>query len=192
VEVECRRYLTERPKSGARAFVKGPNPLLIVVCANRIFSRSDMEQVLVHELIHMQDVRLLGMELRSCTEFAYSEIRAACEAECYNCIQKRATVATNNLFPKNERPLRPSNDAFGPPQHSSLSSLHPSPYYTSATQMTGTTQTPVAVAIAVASYTTTSHHTSPFSATDDTINGQPYQSSYSAEFTAKTASTFSS
>jgi len=59
-----------------------------------------MEQVLVHELIHMQDVRLLGMELRSCTEFAYSEIRAACEAECYNCIQKRATVATNNLFPK--------------------------------------------------------------------------------------------
>eukprot|EP00978_Attheya_sp_CCMP212_P012236 scaffold30406_cov52-Attheya_sp.AAC.5 len=81
VEVECRRCGTEGPESGARAFVKGPNPLSIVVCANRIFSRSDMEQVLVHELIHVHDVRVLGMELRSCTELAYSEIRAAREAE---------------------------------------------------------------------------------------------------------------
>jgi hypothetical protein len=190
VEVECRRCLTEGPESGARAFVKGPNPLSIVVCSNRIFSRSDMEQVLVHELIHVHDVRLLGMELRSCTELAYSEIRAAREAECYNyaswlpqqiphhCIQKRATVATNNLFPKT------GAECVRQMMHLALPDTRPFLPFTPPlnTATTSTTQT-----------TDASHHTSPFSATnDDTINGQPYRSSYSAEFTAKTASTFSS
>ena len=86
----------------------GPNPLSVVLCSNRLLLNTpdEMEQVLVHELVHVFDVLKLRLDLRECDNLAYSEVRAAREAECrhawfstHSCIQNKATVATNNLFP---------------------------------------------------------------------------------------------
>jgi Peptidase M76 family len=108
LKIECRPCGTTGPEGGARAFVMGPSPLSIVLCSNRLglHSPEEMEQVLVHELIHVYDVIQLKLDLRSCVNLAYSEIRAARDAECHDswfpqsCIQKKAMTATLNLFPQ--------------------------------------------------------------------------------------------
>lgn len=92
----------------------------VVLCANRLQDRTEMEEALVHELVHVYDVRgwrwtdwtgavggvttcyvrllrhtrahrsppapqhaLVKMDLTNCDELAYSEVRAAREAECH-------------------------------------------------------------------------------------------------------------
>lgn len=56
--------------------------------------------------IHIFDVVSLKKDLRSCVNLAYSEIRAAREAECKNswspssCVRQKALQATQNLFPQ--------------------------------------------------------------------------------------------
>lgn len=108
LKIECRPCGTTGPEGGARAFVMGPSPLSIVLCSNRLglHSPDEMEQVLVHELIHVYDVIQLKLDLRTCVNLAYSEIRAARDAECHDswfpqqCIQKKAMTATLNLFPQ--------------------------------------------------------------------------------------------
>jgi Peptidase M76 family len=42
----------------------------------------EMEEILTHELVHVYDVRKLQLDLRDCENLAYSEVRAAREAEC--------------------------------------------------------------------------------------------------------------
>jgi hypothetical protein len=65
-----------------------------------------MEQVLLHELMHVYDVKKLNLDLRDCVNLAYSEIRAAREAECHDswmqpyCVKQKALQATSNLFPQ--------------------------------------------------------------------------------------------
>jgi hypothetical protein len=108
LKISCRPCGTTGPEGGARAFVMGPTPLSIVLCSNRLSleSTEEMNQVLVHELIHIYDVVQLKLDLRTCVNLAYSEIRAAREAECLHswfpqkCIQKKAMTATYNLFPQ--------------------------------------------------------------------------------------------
>jgi hypothetical protein len=93
----------------------GPTPLSIVLCSNRLggggsdaADEAEMEQVLLHELIHVFDVKQLKLDLRDCVNLAYSEIRAAKFAECHEsyswtqplCVRLKAMQATHNLFPK--------------------------------------------------------------------------------------------
>jgi len=83
VELYCRKCSTTGPEAGARAFLMGPNPLSIVLCHNRISSTpKEIEEIITHELIHLYDVQTLHLDLRDCETVAYSEIRAAREAEC--------------------------------------------------------------------------------------------------------------
>lgn len=109
LQIECRPCAAVGPESGARAFIMGPTPLSVVLCSNRLTYQTpdEMEQVLVHELVHIYDVRVQRLELRgSCENLAYSEVRAAREAECKEawlagqyCIPQKAVQATANLFP---------------------------------------------------------------------------------------------
>ena len=61
---------------------------------------------------HRIDVHSRQMDLRDCKSLAYSEVRAAREAECSNsltsftgniCAKDKATVATRNMFPEEGR-----------------------------------------------------------------------------------------
>lgn len=118
LSIDCRPCGTTGPEGGARAFVMGPNPLSVVVCSNRLHSlessiitsqdTDEMEQVLVHELMHVFDVQQLKLDLQDCFQLAYSEVRAAREAECHGfswhipqsyCVQQKARTATSNMFP---------------------------------------------------------------------------------------------
>jgi hypothetical protein len=108
LEIICKKCGNSGPEGGARAFVRGPDPLSIVLCSNRLFSREDIEQVLVHELIHVFDVHIRKWDLTNCYTLAKSEIRAAREAECASssmsftkryCSKEKARVATKNMFP---------------------------------------------------------------------------------------------
>ena len=114
LKIECRPCSTQGPEGGARAFVMGPSPLSIVLCSNRLGrggssdDAAEMEEVLLHELVHVYDVKQLKLDLRDCVSLAYSEIRAAKFAECHDsyswtqplCVRLKATQATHNLFPK--------------------------------------------------------------------------------------------
>ncbi|KAL7473366.1 hypothetical protein ACHAXS_013815 [Conticribra weissflogii] len=113
VTIECQTCGTEtRAEAGARAFVRGPVPLSIVLCSNRLGSQREVDEVLIHELMHVYDVHSRQMDLRECEQLAYSEIRAAREAECSNsltsftsniCVKEKASVATKNMFPEEGR-----------------------------------------------------------------------------------------
>ena len=97
--------------------------------ANRKMMIQEMDEIITHELIHIYDVRQLHLNLVHCNDLAYSEIRAAREAECSSfntttvpsiirnsqsrnhqqdryhqkqlndCVRTRATTATKNIFP---------------------------------------------------------------------------------------------
>ena len=108
MSIECRDCGMIGPESGARAYVRGPSPLAIVLCSNRLNSSKDFKQVLLHELVHVYDVVIRDWNLQNCEVLARSEIRAAREAECADerfnvvkrfCIKDRATIATCNMFP---------------------------------------------------------------------------------------------
>jgi Peptidase M76 family len=45
-------------------------------------AEAEMSEILTHELTHIYDVRQLHLDLTSCHDLAYSEVRAAREAEC--------------------------------------------------------------------------------------------------------------
>ena len=111
LKIECRPCSNTGPESGARAFVMGPSPLSIILCSNRLsyHDSTEMEQVLVHELVHVYDIRVHQLDLRSCENLAYSEVRAARDAECKDawlagryCVPNKAYMATANLFPPKE------------------------------------------------------------------------------------------
>ncbi|CAB9504733.1 Mitochondrial inner membrane protease ATP23 homolog [Seminavis robusta] len=113
IRIECRPCEETGPEQGARALIMGPNPLSIIACTNRlaVHDRAEMSEVLVHELVHAYDVRRLRLDFSDCESTAYSEVRAAREAECYTgskwaptllqefCVKQRAIAATNNVFP---------------------------------------------------------------------------------------------
>lgn len=108
LEIICQKCSNTGPEGGARAFVKGPHPLSIVLCSNRLFSKEDIEQVLIHELVHVFDIYVRKWDLTNCQTLAKSEVRAARLAECANssmnitnryCSKDKARVATTNMFP---------------------------------------------------------------------------------------------
>ena len=108
LQITCRKCGNDGPEGGARAFVKGPNPLSIVLCSNRLSTKEEINEVLVHELIHVYDVHHRNWDLTNCYTLAKSEVRAAREAECADatmsfskryCAKEKARVATKNMFP---------------------------------------------------------------------------------------------
>lgn len=105
LSIVCRECSNTGPEGNARAFITGPTPISVVICTNRS-GVAEMEEILVHELVHVYDVRKLQLDLRSCENLAYSEVRAAKHAECYgswftssHCVSQKAFTATQNLFP---------------------------------------------------------------------------------------------
>mmetsp|Transcript_19425 Transcript_19425/g.45944 ORF Transcript_19425/g.45944 Transcript_19425/m.45944 type:complete len:425 (+) Transcript_19425:132-1406(+) len=94
MNVSCEVCPWTGPKGNARAFVNGPHPLDIVICSNRLrfqdgkLARQEMEEMMTHELVHVYDARQLQLDLRDCENLAYSEVRAAREAECRLLAQK--------------------------------------------------------------------------------------------------------
>ena len=100
----CENYGVE---GNARGFIVA-NPIEIVLCANRL-SKNDVKEVLKHELIHAFDFVNKRVDFNSCRGLAYTEIRAAREAECSDelaflgiksrCIRRKATASTRNIFP---------------------------------------------------------------------------------------------
>jgi hypothetical protein len=54
IAIECATCGSDtRAEAGARAFVSGPDNLGIVLCSNRLSSQSEIDEVLVHELVHI-------------------------------------------------------------------------------------------------------------------------------------------
>lgn len=107
LSIRCQPCKMTGPEAGARAFVMGPKPLSIVVCTNRLKHGSsthtpapaaidEMDEILTHELIHVYDVRQLQLDLRQCESLAYSEVRAARDAECRNYYEGYDTAARHS------------------------------------------------------------------------------------------------
>ena len=95
-----------------RAILRASVPLEITVCCNRL-RESEIEEVLVHELVHAYDYSKNRCDFSSCEGLAYSEVRAAREAECFrgffpfefmrqSCVRDCAIRSTSNLFPKHQ------------------------------------------------------------------------------------------
>lgn len=54
IAIECVKCKSDtRAEAGARAFVSGPEKLGIVLCSNRLASQEEVDEVLVHELVHI-------------------------------------------------------------------------------------------------------------------------------------------
>lgn len=95
-----------------RAAIRDKFPLEIVLCCDRLRG-SQIEEVLVHELVHAYDYSHNRCNFSTCAGLAYSEIRAAREAECSKgfypfefmrqmCVRNVAIRSTCNLFPTAE------------------------------------------------------------------------------------------
>ncbi len=70
----------------ARAYFEAP-PAKIVLCSDKLYTSLDVEESLVHELVHAYDYVVYGAKLENCMELARSEVRAAREAECHYSFQ---------------------------------------------------------------------------------------------------------
>jgi hypothetical protein len=108
LQITCKKCGNDGPEGGARAYEKGPYPLSIVLCSNRLSRKEEIDEVLVHELMHVYDVHYRNWDLTNCYTLAKSEVRAAREAECADaslsftkryCAKEKARVATKNMFP---------------------------------------------------------------------------------------------
>ncbi|KAL0587586.1 hypothetical protein ABG067_002882, partial [Albugo candida] len=78
----CLMCREEGPEGKARAFFSAPPPT-IVFCANRLHSAGEVEETMMHELIHAYDFVVRKMDITKPNILACSEIRAARESECY-------------------------------------------------------------------------------------------------------------
>lgn len=61
---------SEGPAGGARAYLEAPPPG-VVLCANRLGSRREVEEAAVHELVHAYDFLVAGLPLQECQSLAY-------------------------------------------------------------------------------------------------------------------------
>lgn len=99
-------------EAGAKAFLMS-NPMEIVLCTNRLRNSDDVEVALTHETMHLFDAHHNRCDFGTCEGLAYSEVRAARQAECKGffpfeffrerCIKNHATKSTANIFPRNAR-----------------------------------------------------------------------------------------
>lgn len=122
--LECR---DDGAEGNARAFFSAPPPT-VVFCANRLHSSREVEETMVHELIHAYDFTVRKMDITKSDVLACSEIRSARESECYQkaklletvlpdveffqksarwlnerCVREHAVRSTSSMFPEEAR-----------------------------------------------------------------------------------------
>ncbi|GAB9472168.1 hypothetical protein Gpo141_00009354 [Globisporangium polare] len=122
--IECKE---DGPEGRARAFFSAPPPT-VVFCANRLHSAREVEETMVHELIHAYDFTVRKMDITKSDLLACSEIRSARESECYQkatllaallpdveffkkssvwlhtrCVREHAIRSTMSMFPDEAR-----------------------------------------------------------------------------------------
>ncbi|TDH70093.1 hypothetical protein CCR75_009544 [Bremia lactucae] len=106
--IDCR---ADGPEGNARAFFSAPPPT-VVLCANRLHSAQEVEESIVHELIHAYDYTVRKMDITksdilACSIFISryrSEIRSARESECYRKAKVLETMLPNvEFFQKSAR-----------------------------------------------------------------------------------------
>ncbi|KAJ0402348.1 hypothetical protein ATCC90586_006544 [Pythium insidiosum] len=120
--IDCR---DDGPEGRARAFFSAPPPT-VVFCANRLHSPKEVEETMVHELIHAYDFTVRKMDITKADVLA--EIRSARESECYRkakllahampdveffqksltwlhrrCVREHAVRSTSSMFPAEAR-----------------------------------------------------------------------------------------
>lgn len=105
-KIDCKSCSSDGVEGKARAYLTTNE---IVLCQNRLYGKDAISEALVHELIHAYDYDLKRTDFSTCEGLAYSEVRAAREAECNsnfpiqwlrdNCIYNHAGRSTANLHP---------------------------------------------------------------------------------------------
>ena len=85
-------------------------PPSITLCSNRLYKQDDVEESLIHEMIHAYDYLVQKKDLADCEELACSEIRSNREGECRGnwiferfrrrCTRLNAINATKSIFPE--------------------------------------------------------------------------------------------
>lgn len=107
-KVKCRPCSRTGTEGKARAFITA-HPSEIVLCSNRLPDRKNIEEALLHELVHAYDYSLARYDFYSCDGLASTEVRAAREAECSSrmlvfdwlrsrCIRSCASRATSHIY----------------------------------------------------------------------------------------------
>uniref|UniRef100_M4C0K3 Mitochondrial inner membrane protease ATP23 n=1 Tax=Hyaloperonospora arabidopsidis (strain Emoy2) TaxID=559515 RepID=M4C0K3_HYAAE len=127
IDFVCLDCRDDGPEGSARAFFSAPPPT-IVFCANRLHSSQEVEETMVHELIHAYDFTVRKMDITKANILACSEIRSARESECYQkakllekvlpnveffqkstrwlnerCVREHAIRSTSSMFPAEAR-----------------------------------------------------------------------------------------
>ena len=106
--VISRRCIDDGVEGLARAMFAIPPS--ITLCSNRLYKQADVEDSLMHEMIHAYDYLVRKMDLKDCEELACSEIRSNREGECRGnwiferfrrrCTRLNAINATKSMFPE--------------------------------------------------------------------------------------------
>jgi hypothetical protein len=106
--VISRKCVDEGVEGLARAMFSIPPS--ITLCSNRLYKYSDVEESLMHEMIHAYDYLARKMDLTDCEQLACSEIRSNREGECSGtwvferfrrrCTRLNAINATKSMFPE--------------------------------------------------------------------------------------------
>eukprot|EP01038_Epipyxis_sp_PR26KG_P013147 gene13147-17615_t len=115
IAINCRPCLSSGNESNARGFLsinalenEQTTKATITICSNRA-KKKEIEEILHHEVIHAYDYTNKRCDFSTCNGLAYSEVRAAREAECKGsypfeflrdqCVKSYAIRSTANLFP---------------------------------------------------------------------------------------------
>lgn len=80
IDVLC-KVCSTAAEENARAYLAS-DPLSIVLCSNRLRTKQAIEEALTHELVHAVDYVLERYDFSTCKGLAFSEVRAARDAEC--------------------------------------------------------------------------------------------------------------
>lgn len=80
IDVFC-KVCSTIAEENARAYLAS-DPLSIVLCSNRLRTKQAIEEALTHELVHAVDYVLKRYDFSTCKGLAFSEVRAARDAEC--------------------------------------------------------------------------------------------------------------
>ncbi|EEY54858.1 metalloprotease family M76, putative [Phytophthora infestans T30-4] len=103
IDFVCLDCRDDGPEGNARAFFSAPPPT-VVFCANRLHSVREVEETMVHELIHAYDFTVRKMDITKSDILACSEIRSARESECYQKAKLLETVLPDvEFFKKSAR-----------------------------------------------------------------------------------------
>eukprot|EP01039_Chlorochromonas_danica_P005931 gene5931-6529_t len=113
VEVLCDVCANTGVEGSARAYLSLERNVKIILCANRL-QPQDIPEVLIHEAVHAYDfLHNPQINMQTIEGLAYSEVRAAREAECAKtwsvwkdrCIRGKAAEATHNVFSQHGQSL---------------------------------------------------------------------------------------